>query len=133
MAVRLITDPVDAKLDEFGDFVIERGDFVLTRGLEAVAQAVAIRLRRVRGERILDLDEGIPLLSGSGVAYEDALLEQPFDEDKWRAAYREEALKVDDVLAVKQLDVAHDGVTREVEVSMTLSTEFGDTQVTVGG
>jgi hypothetical protein len=131
VALHLETDPIDVQIDADGDVTIEKGDFVLTTGLAAIAQAVKLRLQTVRGEWVLDLDEGVPLLEGNGVDASEALFSAPFDEDAWRRAYRDEALEVDGVVDVTGLDVAVDELTREVSVAMVLKTAFGDTPVAV--
>lgn len=52
--------PIDIELDNEGDILIERGDLQLTKGTQAIAQRLKIRLQFFRGEWFLDDKPGVP-------------------------------------------------------------------------
>jgi hypothetical protein len=130
VALRLETEAVDVVLDESThDVVIVNGDFTFTRGKPAYRQECKIALRMVRGERALNLNDGLPLIERDGVPAEEALLAQPFDEEKWRAAIREALFSVDGTVDVVRVDVALDRETRKVRVAATARGAFGDVTI----
>ncbi len=122
------TPGVDLALDGDGDLEVVT-DLRFTTGLEAVAQGLSIRLQSFRGEWFPDLDDGIPYLERDGVPESEAILGQKFDERKISATFRREIVKAPGVDAVSDLVVGFDGATREMTLSFTVTTAFG--QITV--
>lgn len=125
---RLETDRRDWKLDAAGDLIVP---IEWTSGIEGVAQDILVALRMWAGEWFRDLSAGLPLLptEAGGVSEEAALLGQPFDELKGRAAVLKVALSVEDVVSVPELRVAFDGGERALTVDYRAITRFGDTPV----
>lgn len=123
----LANDPRDWALDDDGDLDLSTGGPRWVRGLEAVAQAMRIRLQRFKGEWFLDLDEGVPWLEREGITADEALLGQRFNEAKTRAALRTALLDTTDVLELLELAVSFNIATRQLSVTWTARTTFGDT------
>lgn len=110
--------PRDIALDlSTGELDVSTGGLRLTRGAEAVAQAVFIRLRFFKGEWFLDEDAGTPF-------YEHILVKAP-QADLIRAAFRDRILETPGVSDVPSLTLDYDGPTRSLEVSFTATTDFG--------
>lgn len=122
----LITDPIDWKLDADNNLVMP---LEYVRGMEAIVQAIRIRLQMFQGEWFLNLDIGIPYLEDpdGGVSEEEAILGQKFDPVKVRAAFRREILSVPGVEGVTKLETRFDGDSRTMFVTIIVSTIFGDT------
>lgn len=115
----------DIQLDVDDDIVLV-SDLVLTpEGPESVEQALLIALRMVRGEWFADLDEGLPLLEGNGVEPEEALLGQPYEEDKWRREISAIIEGVKGVTELVRLDIANTAVNRTVKVRAQVQTSDG--------
>jgi hypothetical protein len=124
----LVTDPLDLKLDEFGDFELGLdGDLQFVTGADAVAQLIMIAVLTVKGEWFLDLDVGIPYFERDGVAAEDAIMGQAFDSQKVVKAFAAEISSVPGVAGILSLSATFDGPTRTMTVTWAVSTVFGDT------
>lgn len=122
----LATDQVDWALDEDGDLIMP---IRYTRGLDAVAQGIRIRLRLVRGEWFLNMDAGVPYLDSNGVDPTLVLFGAKFDAVRADAAFRAAILKTPGVRSVLALSLVFDGRTRSLQASFQVATEFGDTSV----
>lgn len=124
----LIGDPVVFVRDTDNHLVFP---LRLARGLEAVAIGIRTRLLMCRGEWFLDLDKGVPYLpTEDGVVPEsEAILGQPFDPVKIRAALLDLILETPGVLDVPVLRVSFDGAERVLTITWVARTRFGDTPV----
>lgn len=104
----------DLKLTEDLDVAIEDGDLVIIEDLDAVAQMIRIRLRRVLGEWYLDITSGTDYFDGifaKGAAYE--------------ATVREQILGTPYVRGLTLFAAAFDVGARRLTVEFTAATEFG--------
>lgn len=123
----LLTDPIDLKLDNNNDLVIENGDLVFTRGIPAIVQQCRIRLQMFQGEWFLNLDAGIPY-------WQSILGEKPATAiEAARIFFRRELLTVDGVKQITKLDITYTGITRTLNVTWQVKTIFGDTPEDVIG
>jgi hypothetical protein len=98
-----------------------------TTGLEAVAQAIRIRLLNFKGEWFLNLDDGIPYLArkDGSVTRAEALLGQRWDEQKFTAEIRTAIMAAPHVDDLPELSVVFDGPTRTASVTFKARTSFG--------
>lgn len=110
------------KLDEDGDYRLgsQQADFHVDTP-EAVAQAVATRLRLLAGEWFLDLAEGTPYQGGVWGKHTRATYDP---------VIRERILDTEGVTAIAAYDSAFDGDGRILTVSCTVETEYGAASVT---
>lgn len=124
------TDPVVFARDENNDLIIPRRKVA---GLEAVLILVRTRWLLWRDEFFLNRDIGTPWLeTEDGVVTEaDAILGQPYDAAKISRVLRGEALAVNGVVDVQDFKSSFDGETRNLQVSATIRTAFGDGQISV--
>lgn len=122
----LITDPVVFARDADGHLAFP---LRTVSGLEAVRIGIRTRLLMCRGEWFLDLFKGVPLLptDDGTVSETDAILGQPFDPVKVRAAMLDLILEVPGVLDVPVFRVQFDGPSRTLSVTWVARTRFGDT------
>lgn len=109
---------IDLLLDDDGDLVVDR-DVYFSRGLEAVAQGIRIRLQMFRGEWFLDLDAGVP--------YYQELLGQKFSEVRARAAFRAAILAAPGATELISLAVTFNRSTRRMSVDWEVRTDYGVT------
>lgn len=123
----LSTDPVGLRLTADGDLDRSSGGLRLARGIDGVVQGVRVRMLLVRGEWFLNLAAGVPYLERPGVPAADALLGRRFSEAKALAAFRRPILATPGVAEVLALAVAFDRATRELAVTWSARTVFGDT------
>lgn len=123
----LSTEPIDLALDASGTDLVMPPRF--TRGLEAVAQGIRIRLRRIRGEWFLDRDAGVPYLATDIVPESEALLGQKFNALKARAAVRNELVKAPGVVELLALAVSFESTSRTLRIEFRVRTEFGDSEL----
>ena len=123
----LETDRIDLKLDDDHDLVVENGDLQFSSGLSGVVQSQRIGLRLFRGECFSNLDEGVSWLERDTVDASEAILGQKPDIARARTAMRRQLLRAVGTVEVTRLEVAFDGATRELEVTYTTRTVFGDT------
>lgn len=115
----LIEDPIDLKLDNDDDLVIEDGDLVFTRGLNAVAQAADIALDFFLGEWFADLDIGVPWLQ--------RVLAYPYDDGLVvRGVCRDALLDDTGIIELTKLESEFDPGERGVTVRWRGRTEFGN-------
>lgn len=123
----LETDPIDFALTTGAD----GGDIEIpirfSSGLDGVVQAVRIRLALFRGEWFLNLDSGIPYLARDGVDESEALLGEVFDERRALTVFRAAILDTPGVVAVNDLTAVFDSATREMTITWSAKTVFGDT------
>ncbi len=117
----LESDPQDLLLDQNGDLVIDEEGLHFVSGLQAVAQAIRIRILMFRGEWFMNMDIGVP--------YFDGILGDSFDEATARAAITAAILDAPGVIDVRSLSVELDGATRKLVVSFVAQSLFGDTPV----
>ena len=124
------TDPVVFARDENNDLIIPLRK---ASGLEAVAILVRTEWLLWRDEYFLNRDQGTPWLeTEDGVVTEqDAILGQPYDAAKIARILRGRALAVNGVSDVAEFKSSFDGDTRNLQVSATIRTQFGDTTVSV--
>jgi hypothetical protein len=120
----LETDPVDWALDAAGDLIMP---IRYTRGIEAVAQGIRIRLMLVRGEWFLDLDAGIPYLPGNGVDPTIVILGERFDRVRAESAFRAAILRTPGVGRIVSLGIEFSSATRVMNVAVKAQTLWGDT------
>jgi hypothetical protein len=123
----LLSDPIDLQVDSSGDLVFTNGDITFTSGLEGVVDQIHLALQSIRGEWFLDLDEGVPYYEGNGVDPSEALLGQPFAEDRTRSEIRAAILGVTNVRELLHLATKLDGATRALSVEFRAATSWGDT------
>jgi hypothetical protein len=111
--------PRDIALDlATGELDLATGGLRLTRGAEAVAQSLYIRLRFFRGECAWDLDAGTPF-------FESILVKAPRPE-LIRAALRERILGTEDVTELRSLTLDYDGPARHLSARFAVDTTFGE-------
>lgn len=124
------TDPVVFARDSANDLIVPLRKAV---GIEAVMILVRSAWLLWRDEWHLNRDVGTPWLETSdGVVTEaDAILGQPFDQAKIARVLRGVALAVNGVSDVAEFKSSFDGETRNLQVSATIRTAFGDGQVSV--
>lgn len=108
---------------------LDTGDLLFplryTTGLEAVAQAIRIRLLNFKGEWFADLDDGVPYLARDGVDASEALLGQQFNELRALAAFRTAIKAAPGVDVLDLLAVEFNNATRTLTVSFRVRTSFG--------
>lgn len=124
----LATQPLGLRLTADGDLYRGATSMELIAGLDAVVQAVRVRLLFYRGEWFANLDAGVPYLERDGVAAADALLGQHFNRAKAEAAFREAILDTPGIVEIKSLVVAFDGATRTLSVTWSALCEFGEVE-----
>lgn len=123
----LITDPVVFARDTNNRLIFP---LRLVSGLEAVAIGIRTRLNMCRGEWFLNLLKGVPYLpteDGIIVPEREAILGQPFDGVRVRAAMLELILDTPGVLDVPLFRTQFDGAERVLSISWIARTRFGDT------
>ncbi len=105
------------KLDTDGDMLFGHGhaDY-LQNSPECVAQAVATRLRLLRGEWFLDLTEGTP--------YAPAIMGK-HTKSTYDFAIRERVLETEGVTGIDEYQSIFDGETRTLTVNIRISTNYG--------
>jgi hypothetical protein len=109
------------RLDSKGDLVIGHGgaDY-LQDSPECVAQAVATRLRLLRGEWFLDLTEGTP--------YAPAVLGK-HTRESYDFVIRRRVLETEGVTSLEDYESIFDGETRRLTVNLTINTAYGPARV----
>lgn len=124
------TDPVVFARDENNDLIMPLRK---ASGIEAVLILVRTAWGVWRDEYFLNRDKGTPWLeTEDGVVTEqDAILGQPYDAAKIARVLRGEALAVNGVSDVAEFKSSFDGETRNLTVSATIRTAFGDGQVQI--
>ncbi len=132
-ATVLSTDPVVFARDATGDLIIPRRK---ASGLEAVLILVRTAWEVWRDEWFLNRDFGTEWLeTEDGVVTEsDAILGQVFDQAKIARVLRGRALAVNGVSDIQEFKSSFDGSSRNLTVSATIRTAFGDgpVQIVVG-
>lgn len=124
--------PVCLLLDSItGDLSITAGRTSFTSGLTAAVQGARARMGLIRGEWFLNIDAGVPYFERDNVATAAALLGQPYDALKVRAAMRAAILSTPAISEIILLNVEQDPTTRTVTVTWQARTLFGDTPVDV--
>jgi hypothetical protein len=83
---------------------------------ECVAQAVATRLRLLRGEWFLDLSEGTP--------YAPAVLGK-HTRESYDFAIRRRILETEGVTDIEEYESVFDGETRKLTVNAAINTVYG--------
>lgn len=110
--------PRDFALDADGDLDISTGDFTLTRGVEAIRQAIQIKLQFFQGEWFLDLTAGVPF-------YQSVLVKNP-SPGVLQSVFRKAILEVPGVLEVTTLSITTNRATRGLTVTFTATTDVGE-------
>lgn len=120
MATLISTDPLDARLDVDGDLYTGPEGTSFVYGIEGVAQLALIAVRMFKEEWFLNLDAGFPW-------YQEILAEK-FNEGLTRTRLLESISDVPGVVEVLELSIVFEALTRTVDVTFKLRTEFGDTE-----
>jgi hypothetical protein len=116
----LSTDPLDVKLAGDQDLFVGPDGPEMISGIDGVAQLALIAVRLFQEEWFLNLDAGVP--------WYQEILGQKFDEQLTRLRLSEVVLRVPGVIRIISLEIDFDGSSRQMDVTMKLKTEFGDTQ-----
>ncbi len=106
-----------------GDLEVSGSNFVLVHGVDAIVQAVEVRLRWGLGEWFLDTKQGTPWLQ--------AILRKGVSLASVQAALGREILKVDGVLGVRRWNLSIDRTTRELTGTVDIATREGAGEVSV--
>lgn len=101
-----------------GKFILSGGDFTFTQDLNAIRQAVQIRLQTIRGEWFLDQGHGIPW-------FDRVLVKSP-NLRAIEAVFRKEIEGVPGVLAVTSLVSSFDRAARTLAIAWTANTDLGE-------
>lgn len=105
---------MDIMLDSSGDLLVTRaGDIVLEN---SVAQKIRVRLLWFEGEWRWNTDEGLP--------YMESLLVKNPDTDYFESVIREKIFEVDEVVDVKNVEVAYDSKTRDAVIRYVALTDY---------
>jgi hypothetical protein len=105
------------KLDDHGDMTFgHRAADYHTNKPEGVAQAVATRLRLLRGEWFLDLTEGTP--------YAPAVLGK-HTRQSYDFAVRRRILQTEGVTGIAEYESLFDGETRSLTINARIDTVYG--------
>lgn len=110
---------VDWKLDADGDLVVP---IQYTKGIEAVAQGLRVRLLNFQGEWFLDLDSGTPW-------FQD-ILGQVYDQNKIRSIFRQRILEAPGVASIDSLELEYNGSTRALSVTWRVITDLEGEEIT---
>ncbi|MBC8950265.1 hypothetical protein [Xenorhabdus sp. TS4] len=106
--------------DSNGDYSFGQGDNTfLINSPETVAQAVKTRLSLWRGDWFLDVTEGTP--------YREAVLEKNYSS---AMSLRERILGTEGVIEIVSLDARRDPDTRQITITATINTRYGQTTLT---
>lgn len=116
----LSTDPLDIKLDEYGDIYVGPNGPELVGGVEGVAQLCAIAIKLFRGEWFLNADVGVPWFQ--------RILGQKPEPAEVRALLLEEIRGIPGVLDVPSLVVDLDRATRRMTATWIVRVKFDDTE-----
>ena len=109
------------RLDENGDMVIGHGNAdYLKDSPECVAQAVATRLRLLRGEWFFDLTEGTP--------YAPSVFGK-HTQKTYDFALRQRVLETEGILGIDEYESVFDGETRKLTVNIRINTVYGSTAI----
>lgn len=105
---------MDIMLDSSGDLLVTKaGDIMLEN---SVAQKIRIRLLWFEGEWRWNKDEGLP--------YMESLLVKNPDTDYFESIIREKIFEVDEVVDVKDVEVAYDSKTRDSVIRYVALTDY---------
>ena len=112
----------DIKLSAENDLMVSGRDLVMVSDLEAVEQAVRIKLQFIKGEWFLDANAGTPYFDGvfgkgNGLHLVSSLL-------------RRSILDVPGVNEVTALNLSVNNETRKLTVSFKASTDLGEIEST---
>lgn len=99
------------------DVIFVDGDILFIANAERVAQDVKIKLLTFYGEWFLNVEHGVP--------YFEYILDKDPNLLLIRQIFREKILEVDDVNGVDELDLDYDVRNRTLEVSFSVTTNFG--------
>lgn len=125
----LSTQPLGLRLTDDGDLYRGTTRMEMIAGIDAVVQAVRVRLQFYRGEWFADLGAGVPYLERDGVPASAALLGQHFSRAKAVAAFRAAILDTPGIVEILSLVVAFDGATRSLSVTWSALCVFGETDL----
>lgn len=109
---------IDLKLDDNADLAVDTGELELVDGIDEIAQGVAIALRSVKGEYVLDRREGLDLF-GRVLGRQD--------EEIRDAEIKREILARPGVDELVEYTATVDDATRELAVSFVARAELGAT------
>ena len=133
----LITDPIGAFIDPLTGDIPATGNVPTTSGIAGVLQAARIRLKMIRGECFLNLDQGVPYYERAGVPASQALMGQKFNKLKAIRAVRDALLGtattsgVPALVEILALDAEYDGKSRTLTVTWQGRCLFGDLPVDI--
>ncbi len=117
-----VNDPIDLLLDSTGDLDLSLlTDLQMSTGLQAVTQGVTIRINTFKNEWFLNLDTGLDWFG--------RILGQKFNKAVVHAELRRVILDTDDDITIRTLESTFDAGTRELSISLEISTVFGDTAI----
>lgn len=109
----------DIALDTFGDVDVSSGTAVLNgTGLEAIRQALQIKLRAFREEWFLDLTVGVPWFQSIFDSKIPALAVA-------ETVFRDQILSTPGVLGINSLTLEFDGSTRQLTLTFSAQTTAG--------
>lgn len=120
----LSTDGVCFALDDDGQLVVP-----LRRisGVAAVRQGVHCRLKMMKREWFLDLDDGVPWIEDENNPTADYILGARFNEEKARFHIRRAILSTPATSPESlSIDMTYDGTTRELSVEYNVTAVFDD-------
>ncbi len=123
----LSTDPVGFLLDADGDLDISAGRLQFAAGLVAFIQGANARILLIKGEWFLDREAGVPVVENDFVRPSEALVGQRFDEQKARRAFTSAISGTPGFGSLTSMAIVLDKVTRELAVTWSAQTAFGDT------
>jgi len=119
-------DPIDWELDDNDQLIIP---IRYVRGRPAIRQRVRFKMMVAKGECAFNLDVGTPwLATDDGVVTEsDALLgDDLFEATKTMSVIRRQIESVPGVVQVTKITASYDGAERQVLVTWSAKTAFGD-------
>lgn len=108
-------------LNSSNDIYTTHGNLAIAEGVDAIAQACQCAIRTLRGELVLNVDEGIP--------YFDVLYTNFPNLDLLKAYMIEAVQKIDGVIAIKSINFKING--EKLNYVMEIRTSKGE--VTING
>lgn len=123
-AAAVANNPRNLKLTDTDDLDVSTGNLQLVGGAASIPQDLRIRLKFFKGEWFLDRDAGVPF-------FQDVLVKNP-DPNVLQSVFRKALLETPGVLAINDLSLTRDSVTRKLNVSFRVSTDAGVFAVSQG-
>jgi len=113
------TDPIGIALDASGDVAMGPRGFAFTYGSQAVAQGILVRLKNIKGEWFLDLENGVPWFT--------SILGAKYNEMEVRGIILDTITKAPGVTELISLVMTFNASTRSLDIAFETRTVFGDT------